>query len=92
MRCAPIPTGEQNLCVAHSGDSQPAAERARAKAVGDQRTSLYMAEEIARRFSTEEVELLRQRFAPLEASLDSDVEMPTDFGVDEFVTSWDQHQ
>ena len=51
-----------------------------------------MAEEIARRFSTEEVELLRQRFAPLEASLDSDVEMPTDFGVDEFVTSWDQHQ
>ena len=65
---------------------------ARAKAVGDQRTSLYMAEEIAGRFSTEEVDLLRQRFAPLEASLDSDVEMPVDFGVDEFVTSWGQHK
>ena len=39
-----------------------------------------------------EVELLRQRFAPLEASLDSDVEMPADFGVDEFVTSWGQHK
>ena len=65
---------------------------ARAKAVGGQRTSIYIAEEIAGRFSTEEVELLRQRFAPLEASLDPEVEMPTDFGVDEFITSWDQHQ
>ena len=65
---------------------------ARAKAVGDQRTSLYLAEEIAGRFSTQELELLRQRFAPLEASLYSDVEMPLDFGVDEFVTSWGQHK
>jgi hypothetical protein len=65
---------------------------ARAKAVGDHRTSLYLAEDIAGRFSTEEVELLRQRFAPLEASLGSDVEMPADLGVDEFVTSWGQHK
>ena len=65
---------------------------ARAKAVGDQPTSLHQAEDIAGRFSIEEVALLRQRFAPLEASLASDVEMPADFGVDEFVTSWGQHK
>ena len=61
---------------------------ARAKAVGDQRTSLYLAEDIAGRFSTEELALLKQRFAPLEARLGNDVEMPSDFGVEEFITSW----
>ncbi|MAG34722.1 MAG: hypothetical protein CL878_00510 [Dehalococcoidia bacterium] len=63
----------------------------RAKAVGDQRTSLYLAEDIARRFSAEEVAQLKQRFASLEARLVSDVEMPSDFGVEEFIASWDQH-
>ena len=61
---------------------------ARAKAVGDQRTSLYLAEDVAGRFSTEELALLKQRFAPLEARLGNDVEMPSDFGVEEFITSW----
>ena len=62
--------------------------KARVKAVGDQRSSFYQAEDIAGRFSTEELAQLKKRFAPLEASLSSDVEMPSDFGVEEFVASW----
>ena len=60
----------------------------RVKAVGDQRSSFYQAEDIAGRFSTEELAQLKQRFAPLEASLSSEVEMQSDFGVEEFIASW----
>ena len=56
--------------------------------MGDQRSSVYQAEDIAGRCSTEELARLKQRFAPLEASLSSEVEMPSDFGVEEFIASW----
>ena len=60
----------------------------RAKAVGDQRTSFYLLEDVARRFSPAETDLLYRRCAPLEAKLESDVDMPADFSVADFITSW----
>ena len=49
----------------------------RATAVGDQRVSLYLLEDLARRFSPEETELLWQRFAPLDARLQDATTHPT---------------
>ena len=46
----------------------------RAKVVGDQRTSLYLIEDLARRFSPEEADLLCQRFEPLDRKLQADSE------------------
>jgi len=35
---------------------------------------------------------LQQRFAPLLSRLQSAVDMPADFGVEEFIASWDERQ
>ena len=48
----------------------------RATAVGHQRTSLCLLEELAQRFSPAEVDLLWERFAPLDVRLQSDSEQP----------------
>lgn len=60
----------------------------RSKAIGDQRTSFYLLEDLARRFSTAEKGVLHQRFAPLEPKPESTEEMPVDFGVEDFIASW----
>ncbi len=60
----------------------------RAKAVGDQRVSLYLLQDMAGRFSAAETDLLYRRFAPLEAQTDSVVDMPADFDVEDFIASW----
>ena len=79
----------------------------RATAVGDQRVSLYLLEDLAGRFSPDETELLWRRFAPLDARLQDTTahptpgfqgsesryvsnEMPANFGVDDFITGWDE--
>jgi len=35
---------------------------------------------------------LQRRFAPLRSRLESDVDMPAEFGVEEFIASWDERQ
>ena len=67
--------------------SLPLAERA--KAVGEKATTLYLTEDVAQRFSTSEANVLQQRFAPLAARLRSDAQSLDDFGVDQFIASWD---
>ncbi|MAG36826.1 MAG: hypothetical protein CL878_11375 [Dehalococcoidia bacterium] len=48
----------------------------RATAAGDQRTSLYLLEDLAQRFSPAEADLLWTRFTPLDAQLQSATEQP----------------
>ena len=60
----------------------------RSKAVGDQRTSFYLLQDLAGRFSPAETDLLYRRFAPLEAQTDSVVDMPASYDVEDFIASW----